>query len=261
VNGHSEAAVWWPAMNEAGPQTNNGSRRDVPVHGESESSHADEDCATITALKPVRRNAARVELHIDGEVRGTVASLLVSEAGLRVGDHIPASRLRELFAGDVRWRAIQAALSLLAVRGRARGELADRLRRKGFDGVAVEHAVQHAERLGLVDDDAFSESWVRDRLALRPRGSKALVAELRRKGVTADTARAAVSRVMAAKHVGDEELCLAAAERWLMRNAALVGSDDRTRTTRRLFAFLARRGFATGASRDAVERVLPPRGT
>lgn len=248
-------------MNEAGPRTNNGSRRDVPVHGESEMSHTDGDCARITALKPVRRNAALLELHVDGEVRGTVASLLVSEAGLRVGDHIPAGRLRELFAADARCRAMQAALSLLAVRGRARGELTNRLRRKGFDGDAVEHAMQHAERLGLVDDDVFSESWVRDRLALRPRGSKALVAELRRKGVAADTARAAVSRVMAAEHVDDEELCLAAAERWLVRNAALVGSDDRTRTMRRLFAFLARRGFATGASRTAVERLQRPPGT
>jgi regulatory protein len=246
-------------MTGAGPQTNNASSSDAPVRVEA-MPRADNASVRITALKPVRRNAALVELHVDGEVRGTVAFALVSEAGLRVGDRVPAQRLRELLAADARWKAKQAALSLLAARARARGELADRLRRKGFDRDAVEHAMQHAERLGLVDDDAFSASWVRDRLALRPRGSKALVSELRRKGVAPDTARAAVSRVMAAEHVDDGELCLAAAQRWVVRNAALVASGDRARAVRKLFAFLARRGFATGSSRTAVERVLRPPG-
>jgi regulatory protein len=246
-----------PPATGSGPGTNEDSSSDAQVHVASAASNAGDDCVRITALKPVRRNAALVELHVDGEVRGRVALVLVSEAGLRIGDRISAQRLRELFTADARWKAKQAALSLLATRARARGELGDRLRRKGFDGDAVEHAMRHAERLGLVDDDAFSESWVRDRLALRPRGTRALVSELRRKGVAPATASAAVSRVMAVERLGEDELCLAAAQRWAARNAALVASGDRLRTVRRLSAFLARRGFAADSSRTAVERVLP----
>jgi regulatory protein len=211
----------------------------------------------VTGLEPLRRRPEFVELHIGGELVCAIACEVVAVHGVRVGDALTADQLARVRAADAAWRAKQAALSLLAARARARGELADRLKRKGFDEGAVESALEQVEAMGLVDDAAFSESWVRDRLKLRPRGAAALVAELRRKHVSIEIARDAVARVMAAEDVSDDALCSAAAERWAGRHAVTgIALADRQAMERKLSAYLARRGYRGDAIRAAVDATL-----
>jgi regulatory protein len=210
---------------------------------------------TITKLTPQRRSRDLVNVHIDGEFRTVVAYAALNAERLRTGDVITEEQLERLLAADERWKAKDAALGLLSVRARARGELAERLRRKGYSDAAMAHALTEVDRLGLIDDAAFAESWVRDRLKLRPRGSHALVYELVRKRVPSDIARAAVSRVMDAEHVSDDELCMAAAARWVNAHRPKPGEDD-LRRERRLSAYLGRRGYRPGAIRTAVALTL-----
>lgn len=209
----------------------------------------------ITKLVPQRRNPDLVNVHVDGEFRAAIAYAVLTEERVRTGDEITTDRLDRLLAADERWRAREAALSLLSVRARARGELADRLRLKGFSGAAVDYGLAEVDRLGLLNDAGFAEMWVRDRLKLRPRGAHALVYELGRKRVAADIARAAVARVMDAENVSEDELCMTAAKRWNGTHARRPG-DDPGRVRRRLSAFLARRGFHPAAIRAAVDAVL-----
>lgn len=210
----------------------------------------------ITALRQQARDPQRVAVHVDGEFACGAALEVVLAEGLRTGDAIAPDTLARIRAADERWRARHAALSLLAVRPRARRELADRLRTRNFAGEAVDWALAEADRLGLLDDTAFAEAWVRDRLRLRPRGSRALIAELTRKGVDRQVADDAVARVMGREDATDEELCRSAARKWLdtrARDADLDDDDERLRIRRRLAGFLQRRGYPPDAVRSALE--------
>jgi regulatory protein len=213
----------------------------------------------ITALTSQRRHPGRANLHIDGEFHCGIASDVVYAEGLRVGDDITPDRLQRLRHADDCWRATDAALSLLAARARARQELANRLRRKGFDAAAVDHALERVERLGLIDDQAFAEAWVRDRLRLRPRGTRALVAELTGNGVAPAVARTAVADVMRTEGTDDAELCRQAAEKWLRsrseRGCVAADRDEQRRREGRLSAYLARRGYASAAIHEVLTSV------
>jgi regulatory protein len=209
----------------------------------------------ITGIRSQRRHPERASLHVDGEFVCGVAWEVVLAEGLRAGDELSDEVLARVQLGDEKWRAKQAALSLLATRARARRELLDRLRGKQFSAATAEWAVAESARLGLVDDAAFADAWVRDRLRLRPRGSRALIAELTRKGVDPETARAAVAGVMEAEGTDDAALCMHAAEKWLKTHGARAGADadERRRTERRLAAYLARRGCDGADVRAAIE--------
>jgi regulatory protein len=210
---------------------------------------------TITGLHVQRRNPERANLHIDGVFCCGVAYEVVYAERLHVGVTIDGDTVARIRAADEQWRAKQAALSLLAARPRARRELADRLKRKLFPASAVEWAVAEADRLGLLDDRGFAESWVRDRLKLRPRGSRALVAELTQKGVDRDTASRAVARVLQAEQADEATLCLLSAQKWLRTHGGSVDAgdaDQRRRMQRRLAAFLQRRGYAPDHIRAAL---------
>ncbi|HEX2165933.1 MAG TPA: hypothetical protein VHG09_01725, partial [Longimicrobiales bacterium] len=82
---------------------------------------------TVTKLQPQRRNPDLVNVHIDGEFRAAVAYAVVTAERIRTGDEISTVQLDRLLSLDERWKAKESALSLLSVRSRARGELADRL--------------------------------------------------------------------------------------------------------------------------------------
>jgi regulatory protein len=205
----------------------------------------------------------RVRIHVDGEDRPRleVALDLLLQAGLAVGDALAPERLDDLERQDQGFRARDAALRLLAQRARSEAELRQRLARKDMDPAVVDRTMAWLQERGYLDDRAFAEAFVRDRLRLRPRGRAGLIQELHRKGVDGDTAQAAADAVMAAESVEDADLALEAARAWARRNAPLVSAaagsvEPRQRARRRLYGHLARRGFPPGPIRAALDHVL-----
>jgi regulatory protein len=206
----------------------------------------------ITAIEPQRLHPERVNVHVDGAFRLGLSAELVLGEPLRVGDEVSDARLAELEARDQAWKARDAALSLLSYRARTSVELKRRLKRKGFDEEVSTETVERLDRLGVVDDAAFAESFVRDRVRLKPHGVRRLGQELRAKGVDEDTARAAITEVMEREGATELDLARAAAARWKPRAA-----EEPARARARLQAFLARRGFGGDAVRIVVTEKLP----
>lgn len=210
-----------------------------------------------------RPNGERVRLYVDGEdaPRLEIATDLLLRSGLARGDGVTDARLAALQQEDEGYRAREAALSLLAHRARSRVELRRRLQRKEFSEGVIDQLLNWLEERDYVDDPAFAESFVRDRLRLRPRGRAGLAQELRRKGVGEEVAESAIERVMEAQEVDEVALARRSAEAWARKNrsalrAAARSREDRVKARRRLYGHLARRGFTGDAIRSAIAAVL-----
>jgi regulatory protein len=208
------------------------------------------------------RRRERVCVHVDGEdqPRFELALDVVARAGLAVGDVLDPERLAELEREDEVIVAREAALRLLSHRARSRAELRRRLERKEIRAHIIDDTMRWLEERGYVDDAAFAESFVRDRLRLRPRGRGGLIRELRGKGVAEIVAAAAADAVMATEDVDDAALARTAARAWARRNGSLLGRsggpEQRLRARRRLYAHLARRGFGPDAISAGIAAAL-----
>ncbi len=145
--------------------------------------------------------------------------------------------------------AREICLRLLTVRPHSRAELAAALHRRGIPDDAAEQVLDRLDEVGLVNDVALAETFVRSGHAHRGLGPRALTAELRRRGVTAAVAREAVSAV----DRDDEEQ----RARELVRRR-LRGSTPREETilVRRLVSMLARKGYPEGLSYHVVRDEL-----
>lgn len=210
-----------------------------------------------------RPTGDRVRLYIDHEdtARLEIAADLLLRAGLAAGDDVTDARLTALDEADATYRARDAAVSLLAHRARTRVELRQRLQRKDFSEGVIDDVLAWLEERDYVDDRAFAEAFVRDRLRLRPRGRLGLIRELRRKGVDDAVAEAAIERVMSQESVSETELAVEAAEAWARKNRsglrkAVRSKEERIKARRRLYGHLARRGFVGDAVRSALAAVL-----
>ena len=216
----------------------------------------------ITALKrSPRRERVRIYVEGDDAPAAELALDLELRAGLAPGDPLDAATLEPLLREDEALRARDGALNLLSHRARSRVELRRRLASRDFSPAVIDGTLRWLEERGYVDDDAFADAFVRDRLRLRPRGRVGLLTELRRKGVDERTAAASVDRVLEAEGVDEVALAVEAAAAWARKNATTVrkagrSREDRQRARRRLYGHLARRGFGPDAVRAGVDRAL-----
>jgi regulatory protein len=143
------------------------------------------------------------------------------------------------------------ALGLLAVRARSRNELERRLTSAGFERDEIAETLDRLSAVGLVDDEAFARSFAEHAVGTRGEGRRAVESALVAKGVARETIELVVSDVT--RERGDEsERALALAR---FRAARLASAEPAT-AYRKLFSFLARRGYPPSVAREAARLAL-----
>ncbi len=185
---------------------------------------------TVTALMPRGKN--RVQVYLDGEYGFSLSKKLAQEVGLDEALH--EDRIQELIERDQQEAAYVQALRLLSNRPRTEREIRMRYAKKGLSEQVQDAALERLKSEGCVDDAAFAQSWIENRMAFRPRGAWALRSELSSKGVARETI------AIALQDYDEEEAAQRAAAEGARRYKHL--SPDLFR--RRLSAYLSRRGFA-----------------
>jgi regulatory protein len=193
----------------------------------------------ITGVKD-RRGKSRI--FVDGEFRAEIDSNVAVERGLFEGVMFPEDELEEsLFAGE-RALAMSRALHLLGYRARSEGELRERLARYGHRESIVERVIHRLGEIGYLDDEEFARGFASQKA--RKYGPQRVAMELRRIGVDAETTDAAV-----------EEAFLEHPEGAAAREAASrrYNTSDRSEAvSRRVYRFLARRGYSSDICADVA---------
>ncbi len=155
---------------------------------------------------------------------------------------------------------LEAAARFLEVRPRSVAEVRRRLVYAGYRPDLVDGAIERLTALGYLDDTTFARTWVESRDRARPRGSRALRDELRRKGVAAEDVEAALAaREAAATGEGPEDRPPratdgeratsrasdddAAARLLARRGGSVLREPDLRKRRARAYALLARNGF------------------
>ncbi|OBF83906.1 recombination regulator RecX [Mycobacterium sp. 852002-51163_SCH5372311] len=147
-------------------------------------------------------------------------------------------------------QARSLCLRLLTARSRTRAELSGQLAKRGYPTDVSDRVLDRLAAVGLVDDAAFAEQWVQARRSSAGKGKRALVAELRTKGVDNDV----ITKVLAEVDAGVERERAEQLVRVRLRRENLVG--DQTRVARRLLAMLARRGYDQALAYEVVSAQL-----
>ena len=140
------------------------------------------------------------------------------------------------------------ALSLLGFRARSVAELRRLLLTKGESATEVEAVITRLLEQKLLNDADFARQFARARLVGRGASRTRIVQELARKGVSRPLAVAA----MDALQEDDGLDPAAAAHRVAEKKWRSLSRLDDVTARRRLYAFLARRGFNPDEIRSAM---------
>jgi regulatory protein len=193
----------------------------------------------ITALLESSRRPGRFEVQVDGRRAAVLSVESISRLGIHVGDAWTESLAGKAGAEGEQLRVFDRAMALLAVRARSARELRLSLLRKQEPEPLVDAAVARLLALGALNDEVFARQFVRARITRSGFSKRRLQAELARRGVSRQATDAAIAEVGEEESIDPAETLETLAAKKLKTLSKL---DEPTRN-RRLWAFLARRGY------------------
>lgn len=208
------------------------------------------DMDLITAIVPAPRPAGRFAVMVDGREAAVLSLDAIERLQLAVGRSV-AGKANAIQLEVARLRTYDRALNLLAFRARSSAELARSLARKGEEPATIDWAVARLREQGLLDDAAFARAFTRARVVGGKQSRRRVEQELTRRGVPRPVGTEAIDAVLEEEAVDQHAIVLDAARKKLR---SLAGLDPVVRR-RRLYAYLARRGYELDDIREAMAAV------
>jgi regulatory protein len=206
----------------------------------------------ISAVTPSVRREGRFDIVVDGKAVGTLSLDAIERLGLHVGAQCD-DRLGESIAMEAaRLRTFDRALDLLAFRARATKELRTALLRKGEEARNVEHALERLTEMGFLDDADYARQYAHTKIVGPGFSRRRLQAELAKRGVARDVADSAIAAALAEDDVDGDAIL----ERVATRKLRSLAAHDPPTRRRRLYEFLARRGYDSDDIRRVMDRLL-----
>ena len=127
------------------------------------------------------------------------------------------------------------AFNLLSYRERTIKEMRDRLRKKDFSEPVINSVIDYLLEKDFLNEERFSEMWIRSRINNHPRGRKLIYKELKDKGVERKIINSALNQYL--KREKEVEMAVYLRDKWLRRRS------DEDISSYKLKNYLARKGF------------------
>ena len=144
--------------------------------------------------------------------------------------------------------AYNYALNLLSARPYATRALHRKLIQKQYSAADAGEAIRRLVDNGLLDDAKYAEQYARSRMLSTGTSKRRVQQDLFRKGIKGDLATNAIANVLESEEI-DPAVVL---ERVARKKLAQLGALEPLVLRRRLFAFLARRGYDV----DEIKRIV-----
>ena len=206
----------------------------------------------ITAIHPDPRHPGRFAVLVDGRSLASLPLEVIERLGLRPGASI--APLRETLEQETAaLKTYDRAVSMLTARARSARDLERQLTRKGEPVEHVKVAVERLRAAGFLDDAAFARGFARSGSLGAGLASRRLRQELTRRGVERSIADEAVDEVLEEEGIDEQEN----AETVAQKRLRTLGNVDPRARRRRLYGYLARRGYDGEVIARVLERLLP----
>jgi regulatory protein len=201
----------------------------------------------ITKIDVQRRNPKRRSVFIDGKFAFGLDEEVLYKSGLKKGESLTQQRIEEITEEERKKEAKDVALKFLSFSRRTEKQVKEKLQKKGFEEKTIKATIDKLKKFDLINDLEFATSWVKDRLAFKPRGKRLLKQELWKKGIKKDI----IEHVTEKLCQNEDKSALELVEKIKKRYKNLEPKVAK----RRMYNLLLRRGFSYEISRQALAQL------
>lgn len=184
-----------------------------------------------------------------GEKLWLCREALFEHSTLRPGDEIDLDELKAWLLPRQYPEALNIAVSLLAQRARASGEIRQKLEAKPYMEDTIDMVLYKLEKENLLDDETFAREWAASRTRSQM-GKTRIMQELLKKGIDRETAQMAMEEI---DQEEKDEAATALACRLIRRH---WDEEDKRRAMNKILMAMARRGYGYEDSRRAIQQAM-----
>ena len=152
-----------------------------------------------------------------------------------------------------RLSAYNYALNLLAARPYSTQTLRRKLIQKEYSAADADEALRRLVDNGLLNDAKYAEQYARSKILTTGASKRRLQQEIYRKGIKGELATTAIANVIEQEEIDPAVMI----ERVAKKKLASMGALESMILRRRLFGFLARRGYDVDEIKAVVGRLIP----
>jgi regulatory protein len=208
----------------------------------------------VTALRVVGSGRDRISVQLDRHPAGQIEATDATALDLTKGTPLNEDQAADLTIAIDRCGALRRALRLLQTRDRSSGEMRDRLRRAGHSTEAAARVVTRLVDSGYIDDKRLAERMAGALADRGTSGRRLIELKLSQKGVDRPTASHAATEATAERDALADATTLA--HKRVRQASPRLASDA---LARRVYAFLARRGFEAQVCERATKSAMAGR--
>jgi regulatory protein len=208
--------------------------------------------AIVTGITDAARKDGRFVVLVDGRPFATVSLDIIARLELHVGDELSEAQTAVLEREAAALRTYDRAINMLAFQARSSRDMRRRLVQKGEEPALVDAAIERLQASGLIDDAQYARQVARSKLLGAGASKRRLQQELFKRGVERGTADEAIAEVIEEEDVDEDAAVREVAEKKLRT----LQKEDAPTRRRRLYGFLARRGYDGDVIRRALADVL-----
>jgi SOS response regulatory protein OraA/RecX len=201
----------------------------------------------MDVITGVLRLKGKVRITVDGKPDILIPASIFRNQPLSQGDILDLDEYNQSIAPVLYRHALDHAVKYLTGRARSRKEVETKLRLYGYPDETVKMALYKLEKTGVLNDSEFARHWTQARCE-KGLGKKNIARDLRQKGITLETAEAALKDVDEAQQLYKARQLV---EKWRPRYLKEESRD----AARKLMQALIRRGYDWEISKTAVDFV------
>ena len=203
----------------------------------------------ITAVKP-QKNKKRVNVYLDNKFGFGLDLENFVKLDLKVEQELTDEQVGKIVKEAEFQKVYDKLLRFSTLRPRSEKELKDWLKKHKVHLSIHENLFSRLKRLDLLNDNKFAKWWVEQRMEFSPRGKRALIAELRQKGINRDLI---IQLVNESVSQGYEEKT---ARKLLQKKKYKWERLQKLEAKKKMSDFLARKGFGWEVIKNAIDDIF-----
>lgn len=198
----------------------------------------------ITAIKP-QKNKKRVNVYLDGKFGFGIDLENLMKLALKVEQELTEKEIEEIVRKAEFQKTYDKLVRFATLRPRSEKEVNLWLRKHKVHKSLHKELFNKLKRLELLDDKKFAQWWIEQRTTFRPRGKRALFAELRQKGIDRDLIKEILDEV----EIDEEKIARQLLEKKRYKWEKLPKFEAK----KKMSEFLARKGFGWEIIKQAIK--------
>lgn len=200
----------------------------------------------VTAITQQKRDPDRYNIFLDGEYAFSLPMQDILYFKLKEGQEAAEETIDYIQSSLLYIKAQDTALHYIGYKMRTVQEIRRKLTEKEFPEDVTERVLLFLEKYGYADDREYCRKYIKETLRLKPKGSYAIKAELKQRGI----AESLIAEALAETELDEAGDALF----WLRKKTKGVYPTEQ-KEKKRVYDFLLRKGYSYSVIAEALRQM------